>query len=259
MLTIRPRLVLAISLALVACRGASEPRAGATAERTELKRTVRADQVDAARASFGLADESAKRLGVTFYDTPALELFASGLVLRSRAVEGGADDATVKIRPLAGSAVAEEWLRLDGFKCEEDRTGSQSVESCSLTAKQSARAIEAVARGESSVAVLFTERQLAFVKAYARAAPDWGRLKALGPIPSKTWELRLPELESKLSAELWTLPDGRALLEISTKVPRAESDRAAAALDAALRARGLSTSGADETKTRAALECFAGR
>jgi hypothetical protein len=165
----------------------------------------------------------------------------------------------VKIRPLAGSAVAAEWFRLDGFKCEEDRTGSKSVESCSLTSKQSARAIEAVARGESGVAALFTERQLEFVKAYARAAPDWGRVKALGPIPSKTWELRLPDVESKLSAELWTLPDGRELLEISTKVPKASADGAATALDAALRSRGFDTSTAEETKTRAALECFARR
>ncbi len=98
-----------------------------------------------------------------------------------------------------------------------------------------------------------------FVREYAKVKPDWERLKVLGPLDAKAWKIELPGLKPKLTAELWALPGGRQVLEVSTKVPRPEADATAAALDAALAGRGLDTSGVQETKTRAALQAFSER
>lgn len=227
--------------------------ADAESIQVELKVMIGADQVDLACKLFGLADAPAKRSDVTFYDTPTFELSEAGLILRSRKVNDGGDDATVKMRPLARSAVAANWFELAGFKCEEDRTGSKSVESCSITVKRSGRDIEDVTRGKRPIESLFSERQREFASTYSSVAPDWTRVVVIGPIATKEWKFGLPELQVQLTAEMWTLP-GERLLEISTKVPRREADSSADALDAALSSRGLQKSSTATTKTRAALE-----
>ena len=251
-------------LALGACGAAPRQVAdsgvatGGTPITTELKRMVRTDQIATAREAFGLDDSTAKHFAVCFYDTRALELFKSGLILRSRHGDGD-DDVTVKVRPLAPSAVAASWFAEDGFKCEEDRSGHSAAASCSLTVSRSKHAIEDVEHGTVSVASLFSEEQSRFVSDYARVKPDWTSLLVLGPLEAMSWDIELQGVEPEVSAEMWTLPGGQQMLEVSTKVPQSEADATAAALDAALAARGLDTSGLQETKTRAALEAFAER
>ena len=261
---LRISLVMMLPLALGACgaaprhvAGSGAVAAGGTPIETELKRTVRPDQIATARKLFELDDSEAQRVAVSFYDTPALELFDSGLVLRSRVAHGDDDDVTVKLRPLPPSAVAASWFDEDGFKCEEDRSGQESVSSCSLTVSRSAHAIEAVQHGKSTIASLFAEDQRRFVRDYAKVQPNWERLEVLGPLDAKSWDFELPGLEPELSAELWTLPGGQQMLEVSTKVPQSEADATAVALDEALAAHGLDTTGVQETKTRAALRAFA--
>jgi hypothetical protein len=242
---------------LAACSAAAGGYADAddaTAISTEVKVTIRGDQVAAARELLGLADADAKRFEVSFYDTSALELLEAGLILRSRKVHDGGDDVTIKVRPLPRSAVAAHWFQLEGFKAEADRSGPRSVESCSFTVPRSARAIDEVTRGERTIESLFSESQREFARTYSPVAPDWGRLRVIGPMEAQTWKFRLPELETRISAELWTLPDGRQLLELSSRVQQPEADAAAAALDAALRARGLDASDVQETKTKTVLE-----
>ena len=253
-------------LLLLACGAAPRHTAGSGAVipggsplETELKRTVRPDEIAKARAALGLDDAGAERVEVCFYDTSALQLFESGLVLRTRVAHGDDDDVTVKLRPLAPSAVAASWFDVDGFKCEEDRSGKESVPSCSLTVSRSAKAIDAVQHGKGPIASLLSEEQCRLVRDYAKVQPEWDSLEALGPLDAKTWDIELAGLDGKVSAELWTLPGGQQMLEVSTKVPQGEADAAAAALDAALAAQGLDASGAQETKTRAALQAFAER
>jgi hypothetical protein len=69
----------------------------------------------------------------------------------------------------------------------------------------------------------------------------------------------LEDLGRKLAVELWFYPDGSRILELSTKCEPGEAFQVAAETRAALSERGINLSGKQETKTRAALEYFAGQ
>lgn len=234
-------------------------KADAASGNVELKVTIRRDQLKSALSKFKLTDAAAEQRTVYFYDTPSLRLFEAGLILRGRKVKNGADDSTVKLRPMVASQVARSWFSIDGFKCEEDRTGAKSVESCSLTVVQDTGEIDAVAKARRGIDKLFSTDQESFADAYASAAWRWDELRALGPITARAWKFSVRGFGPKLSAERWTLPDGTDLLEISTKVTRAQADATAGRLDALLSSRGFDTSTKQETKTRVALEFFDGR
>jgi hypothetical protein len=224
----------------------------------ELKITFAPAEIDAAVTRFRLTPDDATRREVYFYDTLDLTYSDAGLVLRARKTIDGPDDSTVKLRPRTAAAIDPAWLDLDGFKCEEDRVGDQSVGSCSLTVAQDRGEIDAVAAGERAVVKLYSREQEDFAAAEAGFA-DWDALVPLGPVAAQVWKVRVRSLEPRLTFELWTLPDDTRLLEVSARVPAADADATQAALRAYLEARGFDASSAGETKTRAALDWFAGR
>jgi hypothetical protein len=62
----------------------------------------------------------------------------------------------------------------------------------------------------------------------------------------------------RLVAEMWLYPDGSRLLELSTKCLPSEGFQVAAEARAMLAEHGVDLSGDQQTKTRKALEYFAG-
>ena len=46
---------------------------------------------------------------IYFFDTPDLALFEAGIVLRARLIRDGADDSTVKLRPVEPKSIGERW------------------------------------------------------------------------------------------------------------------------------------------------------
>jgi len=227
-------------------------KADALEDNVELKVTVRTDQLAKAQKSFKLTDAKATRRDVWFYDTPGLDHSDAGLVLRARKTKNGKDDSTVKFRPLTRTQVDRDWFTLDGFKCEEDRVGTRSVNSCSYTVIQSEGEIDDVGDGDRSIDKLFSGDQEAF--AAERSDVDWDALVPLGPTPTFVWKIAVSGFEPTLTAERWELPDGTKLLELSTKVPRKDATRTATAFEALLKKRGLDTATKQETKTRVALD-----
>ena len=65
-------------------------------------------------------------------------------------------------------------------------------------------------------------------------------------------------IDRKIVAELWNYPDGTRILELSTKCAPSEGIQVAAETRAYLAERGVNLSGEQQTKTRTALEYFAG-
>ena len=180
------------------------------------------------------------------------------MILRARRIDGDDDDSTVKVRPL-DSGVVDPWLfELDGFKCEEDRVGDRAIQSCSLTVPQDRGEIGDVADGDRAIDQLFSEDQELFADAYGSEVVDWAELEILGPVDALVWRVRSGSLDRSLTFELWTLPDGAELLEVSTRVSSDEADDVQDDLTEYLHARGFDPDAEGDTKTRAALDWFAG-
>ena len=224
----------------------------------EIKVTFQPGDIDAAVTRFQLEDDRATHREVYFYDTPELTWSDAGLVLRARKTIDGADDSTVKLRPMTAAEVDPDWFDLEGFKCEEDRVGDGAVSSCSLTMTQDQGEIDAVAAGEREVAKLFSSEQEDFA-ATELGFSDWGAVVPLGPVAARVWKVSVRSLEPRLTFELWTLPDDTRLLEVSVRVPAVDADATQEALLAYLEARGFDATSTGDTKTRAALDWFAGR
>jgi hypothetical protein len=192
-----------------------------------------------------------------FYDTPQLDLFDAGVVLRARLVKGDDDDSTVKFRPVEAEKISNEWKQLKGFKLEADCVGDRIVCSASLTALQKRDEIDEVAKGKRPIDKLFSKDQERFLAEFYKGPVDFGKLRVLGPIRVLRWKLKHENFPHELTLEEWRLPDGEDLVEVSIKTEPSKAAEAQKEFDKHLRELGLDPEGAQETKTRTALEYFA--
>jgi len=110
--------------------------------------------------------------------------------------------------------------------------------------------------------LLTVEEALATVIARSRPLPAEGvaldDLTVLGPIFVLKLRFAPKGFDRKLVAEMWLYPDNSRILELSTKCAPGEAFQVAAEARAFLAERGVDLSGDQETKTRKALEFFAG-
>jgi hypothetical protein len=97
----------------------------------EIKVTIRADQELRAEREMEVDEDTADVRLIYFYDTPDLDLFNAGVVMRARLVKGDADDSTVKFRPVEAASVPGDWRGMKGFKLEADWVGDRMVSSAS--------------------------------------------------------------------------------------------------------------------------------
>lgn len=236
----------------------SRLESGPPLERAEVKVSLAGGQLARALRALELDEEEARRRTIYFFDTRALELFRGGTVLRGRGKDGGEDDSTAKLRPMDPDRVDRRWFELDGFKCETDRAGDRSVESCSLTRAQRKGELGEAEAGRRPVRKLFSREQERFLETYASARVPWERLEVLGPVEARVWELRDARFQGKLVLEAWRLPGGPEFLELSTRSDPGEAEAVQARLIRWVQSRGLALDPAQEGKTRAVLEYLAG-
>ena len=223
----------------------------------EIKVTIRPDQELRAERSMEVNEDTADVRLIYFYDTPGLDLLEAGVALRARLVKGGADDSTVKFRPAEAATISKDWQRLKGFKLEADCVGDRVVCSASLTGQQQRDEIAEVAKGKRAIKKLFSKDQEAFLTEFYKRPLDFAELRVMGPIRVLRWKLKQQHFAHELTVEEWRLPNGEELVEVSIKVAPEEAPRARKAFDDHLRKLGLDPKGAQETKTRTALEYFA--
>jgi len=224
----------------------------------EIKVTIRPDQELRAVRAMEVNEDTADIRLIYFYDTPDLDLFESGIALRARLVKGDDDDSTVKFRTEKRAEIAQEWQEMEGFKWEADCVGERAVFSASITQLQQRDEIDDVAKGERRIGRLFSEDQERFFRAFHTANTDLDKLCVMGPIRVLRWKLEHEGFPHRLTVEEWRLPNGDDLVEVSIKVLPAEAGRAQKAFCAHLEKLGLDPQGAQETKTRTALQYFAG-
>lgn len=225
---------------------------GAAVAQAELKVSIDAGSIHHARSKLGLRDDKSEQRDVWFYDTPTLDLYATGLILRARDVHGGTDDSTVKLRPFTKSDLPSALRSLSGVKCEIDQTPAHASSACSLKVSPDEGLIDDVADGDRHVAALFSSVQ---EDMYALDASSIS-LAPLGPIPARVWTVHTHALPAALTAELWDLPDGQ-MLELSMRVDAIDADDAMADLLDFIAGRDLELDADQESKTKHALEAFA--
>ena len=224
----------------------------------ELKLTVpEPAQLSTARA-LGLDPLRAQIRQVLFFDTPDLALDGNGIVVRARRSQKKGDDTVVKLRPVEPSKVPPALRKSASFGIELDASPGGYVCSGSLKGTPSSAEVRQVMRGESPVHKLFSDEQQALFAEHAPEGIGLGDLSILGPILVLKLKDSPEEFGRRMVAELWLYPDGSRIFELSTKCEPSEAFQVAAEARAFLSSRGVDLDATQQTKTRTALEFFAG-
>jgi hypothetical protein len=116
-----------------------------------------------------------------------------------------------------------------------------------------------VVQGDLPVAKLLSSAQRAFLADHTPDGPALDDLVALGPLTVLKVRWRPDALDGqKMVAEAWFFPDGSRVIELSTKATPREALMVAAETRRYLAGCGVDLDAEQQTKTRKALEFFAG-
>ena len=231
----------------------------AGADSVELKLTVPESDQYATAAALGVDPLNAQIRQVFFFDTPDLDLNRAGVVVRGRRVQGKRGDTVVKLRPVVPDQVRKRLRKSPGFVVEVDAVPGSFVCSGTLKAKVDNADVREVAFGRLPLDSLLSEEQR---RLYGEHAPDGigtADLAVLGPILVLKLKFQPEGFDRDLVLELWSYPDSSRVLELSTKCAPREAFQVAAEARVFLAQRGIDISGDQETKTKKALEFFAGQ
>jgi hypothetical protein len=224
----------------------------------ELKLTVPMSEHRTAIRNLGLDPLDAQIRQVFFFDTPELALNKVGVVARARRIQGKGGDSVVKLRPVVPDELPEHLRLSPSLGVEVDAMPGGFVCSASLKGKNGIDDAREVHGGERSIRKLFSKEQRAFYKAHAPDGLALDDLTVLGPIFVLKLKYSPEGMERPFVSEMWLYPDGSRILELSTKCLPREGFQVAAESRAYLGGHGIDLSGEQQTKTKTALEFFAG-
>jgi hypothetical protein len=216
-------------------------------------------QVEAVELKLVLPRKGSRTLGIDpdrgparriyFLDTPDLDLYRQGVIVRFRDRGRRRDDAVVKLRPVVPGRVPG-WLRdADRFRMEIDALPGHAVCSGALKKRLGRREVSRALGSGRSLTKLLSPRQ-------RRLLPNsvsLGDLTLFGPIHVRCQNVKLRGFDGGLTAERWRYPDGSDLIELSTRCPSNEATTVAARMSTALRAYGVVPADLQRMKTEVAL------
>jgi len=223
----------------------------------ELKVTVPANAHQGTIAALGLDPLDAQIRQVFFFDTPDLQLNKAGIAVRARRIQDRNGDTVVKLRPVVPDQLPEDVRHSASMNVEVDMMPGGYVCSASMKGKAPNDEIRTAVRGGRPLRKIFSKEQRSFYAAHAPDGPGLDELSVLGPIFVLKEVVVPKDFEQKLVAELWLLPDGTRIAELSTKCPPADAFDVGLRTRAYLEGRGIDLEGESQTKTKAALEFFA--
>ena len=222
----------------------------------ELKLSVPAAGHRAAIKKLKLDPVEAQPRQAFFFDTPNLDLFKAGVVVRARRIQGGHGDTVVKLRPVDPDEIDRDLRRSASFKIELDMMPGGFVCSASFKGLCTNKEVLDATAAEEPLSGLFSKGQRAFYTAHAPAGITLDSLVTLGPVFLLKAKHQPKDYDRGVTIEMWLYPDGSRILEISTKCLPAEAFQAVAEFKAYLVGCGIPISGGQEPKTRSALEFF---
>jgi hypothetical protein len=227
------------------------------ADSVELKLTVADEDRQSAVDALDIDPLEGSIRQVWFFDTPDLALDRSGVVVRARRTQDDPDDTVVKLRPVVPAELAPELREHRDFSVEVDAMPGSYV--CSASFKGRAKAdVREVVTERKPPSRLFSKPQRSFFADHAPDGVDLDDLAALGPVNVLKLKLSPKGLGGRLAVELWLYPDGSRILELSTKCAPPDWFETRRKARDFLDDVGVSVTGEQSTKTRAALEYFAG-
>jgi hypothetical protein len=216
----------------------------------EIKLLLSPPTIQTVIASLAFKKEAAGR--VYFFDTDSLDLLMQGIIVRIR--QGANNDLTVKVRLHNGNRQIG-IDRLQGrFPCEIDRT--QMGASTSYAVKRRYKATKVPEIGGDIYSLLSASQKELLRR--ARLSIDWARVVRMADINSTQWEATAPSPSGSLALELWEWPAGK-ILELSAKVEPDAEESKYAQLERLVKAKDLSLSASQDTKTSVVLKTFADR
>ncbi|MCA5894956.1 hypothetical protein LEP48_16620 [Isoptericola sp. NEAU-Y5] len=219
----------------------------------ELKLTVPDDRLRSVVQTLGIDPLDAVVRQISFIDTPDLRLSTAGVVVRARRTQRQPGDLTVKLRPMLPADVPRKLRERDGFKVEVDASPAGFTCSCSLTAAVPDEHVKRLLADELSVADTLDGPQRAMVAERMPQGVVLADLTGLGSITLLKCKFLPAGGRRRMVAELWVLPDGSRILELSMKSAPDAAFQAAAELKVLLAGHGIDLGAPQETKTRAAL------
>ena len=126
----------------------------------------------------------------------------------------------------------------------------------SYKGRSTGQEIREVINGNLPLRKIFTKEQRRFFRDHAPAEIALDSLVPLGPTFILKATFQPPELGRRFVTEVWFYPDGSRILELSTKCLPGEMFQVVAECRGYLGTRGIQATGAQETKTRAALNYY---
>jgi hypothetical protein len=225
----------------------------------EIKVSVPMKEHQRIALSMGIDPVEAQPRHVYFYDTADQALNRAGVIVRARRIPGGIADTVIKVRPVDPAAVDAELKRSDDFKVEVDAMpDGKFVCSASYKGDVDSQDVLDVLHGTKTIRSLFTKEQRAYYDAHAPKGLEMHDLRVNGPILTLRTKHRPKEYKRGVTVELWMWPDGKHILELSTKCAPAEAFQTGVEFRNYLEEHGLDLGGKQETKTRTAMEKFKG-
>lgn len=219
----------------------------------ELKLTVPDADHRGVIQSLGIDSIDAVVRQIAFIDTPDLRLSAAGLAVRARRTQRKSADVTVKLRPMLPADAPKALRSLPGFKIELDASPTGFVCSCSLTAEAPDRRIRDLFHGRGTVLDVLSDAQRSMLTDRMPTDLDPADLRVLGPVHILKCKFEPAGMPRKMVAELWFLPNGTRILELSTKSAPTAAFQAAAEAKVFLSQNGVDLGAPQEMKTRSAL------
>jgi len=223
----------------------------------ELKLTVPDTDQRPLMGVLGIDPMTAEIRQVAFLDTPDLRLSAAGLVVRARRTQRKPGDVTVKMRPMLPADAPAALRKLKGFKVEVDASPTGYTCSCSLTAEVRDRKAKELMAGTRELTALLDDQQRALLVERLPEGVTPGDLRVLGPVQLLKCKFVPKGFSRKLVAEMWLLPGGRRIIELSTKCAPGDAFRVAAETKVFLATHGVDLTAPQETKTKSVLAALA--
>jgi hypothetical protein len=230
----------------------------ADADSIELKLTLADHDHRTTLTSLGLDPLEAEIRQVYFFDTPALSLDELGIVVRARRTQRKGDDSVVKLRPVVPDHLSPELRQEKDFNVEVDAMPGGFVCSASFKGAMAEPRVADAVRGDIPLKKLFSKGQRQFLADHAPDGPGLEDLAVLGPLTVMKIRWHPADLGRKMVGEVWLFPDGSRVFELSTKCTPVDALLAAAESRRYLIDNGVDLGGEQQTKTRKALEFFAG-